>query len=365
VLVVLPPYRVEVALNLLLVLLAGGFVLLYSMVRLASSALLMPARVRDYRLARRRDKAQSSLLASLEAFFEGRYAKAEQSAVQALELGENPRLSGIIAARAAHELRAYDRRDAHLERAAVGAAEDDPLRVITEAELLLDERRPQETLERLQALPRKHTAALRLELKAQQQTRQWDQVAAGIPELERRRVLDPEQAAKLRTHALAESLRRKGLDAYALDEAWKKLTDAERRETAVARAAAESYIALGRGSDAQTIVEQSLDSAWASELVALYPKTSGRDTVRQIERAESWLERHPNDAVLLLALGRLCAQRQLWGKAQSYLEASISVEPTHRAHLELARLHESLGNADAARRHYRASLELALRKLEE
>jgi HemY protein len=364
VLVVLRPYRVEIALNLLLVSLAAGFVVLYSMVRLTSSALLMPSRVREYRLARRRDKAHSSLLSALEAFFEGRYAKAEQSAVQALELGENTRLAAIVAARAAHELRAYDRRNAHLERAAQGAPGDDSLRLITEAELLLDERRPHETLERLQALPRKHTAALKLELKAQQQTRQWEGVAAGIPELERRGVLDREQAAQLRTHALAESLRRKGLDVYALDEAWKKLSDAERRETPIAIAAAESYIALGRRADAQTIIEQSLESAWASELIALYPETSG-DTLRQIERAESWLARHPNDAALLLALGRLCAQRQLWGKAQSYLEASLSVEPTHRAHLELARLHESLGNADAARRHYRESLELALRKLNE
>ena len=365
VLVVLPPYRVEVALNLLLLLLAGGFVFLYSTIRLLSSALLMPARVRQYRLARRRDKAHSSLHDALEAFFQGRYARAEQAAVQALDLGENPRLAAIIAARAAHELRAYERRDTHLQRAASDAPEDDPLRVITEAELLLDERRPHETLQLLQALPHKHTAALKLELKAQQQTRQWDQVVAGVPELERRGVLDPEQAAKLRIHALAESLRRKGLDGYALDEAWKKLSDADKRQTPVARAAAECYIALGRGGDAQTILEQSIETAWESELVALYPEASGRDSVRQIERAETWLDRHPNDAALLLALGRLCARQQLWGKAQSYLEASLSVEPTYMGHLELARLQERLGNADAARRHYRESLELALAKLEQ
>src|SRR4029434_8504248 len=87
------------------------------------------------------------------------------------------------------------------------------------------------------------------------------------------------------------------------------------------------------------------------------------DSVRQIERAEGWLKHHPNDAALLFALGRLCARQALWGKAQSYLEASISVEPTHNAHLELARLHEKLGNTESARRHYRESLELALAKL--
>ena len=363
VLLVVPPYRIEVALNLLLLLLAGGFVFLFVVVRLISSALLMPSRVRQYRLARRRDKAQSSLLSALEAYFEGRYAKAEQDAQQAIELGENIRLAAIVAARAAHELRAYNRRDAHLERAALDAPETDPLRVITEAELLLDQRRPQEALEHLKKLPRRRTAALRLELKAQQQMRQWDTVAAIVPELERRGVFDAEQADKLRTHAVAESLKRKGLDGYALEEAWKKLTDAQKRETPVATAAAQCYAALGRGGEAQTIIEQSLETSWDGELVLLYSEVPGRDSVRQIERAEGWLKHHPNDAALLLALGRLCARQALWGKAQSYLEASISVEPTHNAHLELARLHEKLGNTEAARRQYRESLELALAKL--
>ncbi|HET9404784.1 MAG TPA: hypothetical protein VFO57_09390, partial [Burkholderiales bacterium] len=51
------------------------------------------------------------------------------------------------------------------------------------------------------------------------------------------------------------------------------------------------------------------------------------------------------------------------GKAQSYLEASLAIEPTYSAHLALARLHERLGSPDAADRHYRESLGLALAQL--
>jgi HemY protein len=122
-------------------------------------------------------------------------------------------------------------------------------------------------------------------------------------------------------------------------------------------------VALGRGAEAQTIIAQSLESTWDAELVALYSELPGRDGVRQIELAEGWLEGHPRDAALLFTLGRLCAKQALWGKAQSYLEASLSVEPTYNAHLELARLNEKLGNTEAAGRHYRESLELALAKL--
>src|SRR5262249_14874122 len=126
VLVVLPPYRVEIALNLLLILLAVGFVFLYSFARIVTGAVTMPSRVRQYRLARRGEKAQSSLIAALEAYFEGRYARAERAALQSIELEENVRLSAIVAARAAHELRAYERRDTHLARAGREAPEDDP-----------------------------------------------------------------------------------------------------------------------------------------------------------------------------------------------------------------------------------------------
>ena len=116
---------------------------------------------------------------------------------------------------------------------------------------------------------------------------------------------------------------------------------------------------------ANEIIEQALEVEWDSELVGLYADCEGSETIRQIERAERWLASNPRDAVLLLVLGKLCARQELWGKAQSYLEASISVEPTYSAHLELAQLHDRLDKAEAARRHYRASLELAISQLKQ
>jgi len=62
----------------------------------------------------------------------------------------------------------------------------------------------------------------------------------------------------------------------------------------------------------------------------------------------------------LLTLGRLARAGKLWGKAQSYFEASLSIQPTLAAHAELARLLQALDRADEARRHFDACLELAL-----
>ena len=46
---------------------------------------------------------------------------------------------------------------------------------------------------------------------------------------------------------------------------------------------------------------------------------------------------------------------RLWGKAQNYLEASLSVEESRDAHLELARLFDQLERPEEANRHYRES----------
>lgn len=362
-LLVLPPYRVELSLNLLFVLLFIAFVLAYLAVRVASGTMRLPAQVREYRVARRRQRGQATLLEALQEFFAGRYARAEKAAAVAIELCEHAALCALLAARAAHELRAFERRDAYLAKAATLAPEDDAVKVVTEAEMLLDQRRFQEALTVLKSLPRKHTAALRLELKAQQLARNWEQVLALVGELEKRNVFDAEQAEQVRRYAQAENLKRKALDTRALEEAWQKVPARQKKDTRVAATAARCFIALGGCAQAHEIIETSLEEIWDSELAALYAECEGSDALKRIERAEGWLKHHPGDAALLLTLGRLCAMQELWGKAQTYLEASISIEPTYTAHLALARLHEKLGNTDAAREHYRASLEFAMGQL--
>ena len=365
VLLTLPPYRVEFSLNFLIVLLVAGFIAGYAAVRFVSATLDLPRQVREYRLARRREAARASLMEALHEYFAGRYSRAEKAAAAALDAGEHPGVAAVLAARAAHELRAYERRDGYLERAAADSFADEAVRVVTEADLLLDQRRHQEALALLKRLPRRHTAALRLELKAQQQARNWEQVAALTEDLRKRNVFDATQAEQVRHYALAENLKRKALDTRSLEEAWSKVPSADRAQRRIAAAAAQCFIALGGCDRAHRIIEEALEAGWDSDLVALYSECEGGDAVRRIERAEAWLKLHPNDAALLLTLGRLCADRELWGKAQSYLEASLAIEPTHTAHLAAARLQEKLGNADAARRHYRESLDLALAQLKQ
>lgn len=366
--IVWPPYRIELSLVLAIVLLAAAFALAYMSTRLIAAMVAMPRQVREYREARRQRKAHEAVIEALHEFFSGRYARAEKAAATAMNLGEQPGLAAMLAARAAHELRAVDRRDAYLARGTAHLPSDDMMKVITEADLLLDERRATDALAVLQLLPQKHTAGLRLELKALQLARDWEKSVTVIDQLERRKVFDADQAARLRRHALAEHLKRRSTDMAALDEAWRKVPEAQRRDTRIAHAAAQGYVALntgGAGARAAQIVERSLAQTWDSDLAALYADCTGSDTVLQIERAERWLQAHPHDASLLLALGRLCARQELWGKARNYIDASIAIEATFPAHLAAAQLQEKLGNTENAQKHTKAALDLALAKLRE
>lgn len=361
VLIVLPTWRAEVSLNLLLAALVALFVAAYLLTRLVVMMLRLPAEVRALRERRARERARERLADGLKAFFEERYARAEKAAAEALERGEQPAVSAVVAARAAHELRRFEDRDRYLAAAAAEAPGEATLRLMTQARLLADERRHLEALQALQALqaasPRIHTGALRLELKLQQKLDNWERVLALLEQLETRHAFDAALVRELRRHALTESLRSRAFQKRELEEYWGRLAAADRRDPKVAAAGARSFVEVGDCEAARGIVEQALESEWRPELVALYGDCPGGDMLKQIERAETWLREHPDDAGLLLTLGRLCVGQQLWGKAQSYLEASVSVAPSREAHVALARLAERLGRDDEARTQYRKSLD--------
>lgn len=363
VLVALPGHRVELSLNFALVLMVLGFVLGYLVIRLLVTAVELPGRVARFRAARRREIAHGTLVEALREFFAGRYARAEKTANRAVAQGEPGDLGAIIAAHAAHELREPGRRDAYLAQLTADPARPDAAAAISAAQMMLDERRPEDALAALAVLPSKHTAALRLELRARQRIGQWDEAPALIDRLEKRNVFSAEQADAERRHAWRQLIQRKAGDAAGLGAIWKRVPERYRRDTVVAGAAAAAFLGLGRDAEAAAIIERSLEGEWDGALVNLYGECGGAGALRQIEQAERWLKMHRTDAALLLALGRLCARQQLWGKAQSYLEASVALEPTYAAHLELAQLHERLEHADAARAHHGASLELAVAQL--
>lgn len=361
VLLVFPSYRAEISLNLLILALLGLFIVFYGVLRGLALTFGLPQQARQYRRRRQREQAALVFQDAVRLLFEGRFGQAMKKATQAHAAGTAPGLSALIAARAAQRMREPEKQQGWLEHAKVDDPRTEAATLMLEAEMMNEARRFDAALvalDRLQAKQGRHIAALRLELRARQGTGDWDGVLKLARQLVKRDALPVEVVREITTQAHLANITRRANDQGRLSAYLRALPAAERGNR-VALAAAKALAALGAEGEAEKLIEAVLDGRpdddWAPELVAIYGRLAGGDQTARIAKAEAWLQRHPDDARILVALGRMCFRKRLWGKAQSYLEASLAVEVTQEAHLELARLCDRLERAEQANKHYRAS----------
>ncbi len=361
-LLVAPPYRIELSLNLMFILLVGGFFGLYFLIRIIARTIQVPRTVRIWRRQQKLDRARAKQDGAVVALLEGRYGKARQQAQEALAIPGSSGLNAIIAARAALDVRDFEDVETLLNRPDAQASSLAVPRLMLSAESALEQGDPRESLRVLDKLRREagmHTAALRLELRALQAARRWTDVPPLLDQLVKRKVFDADQAEHVRVSAQSEQLKVLAHDAAGLRDYWGRLSDAAKVHPKIARAAARSFMQLGGEREAADILAQSVDREWDSDLVELYGECQLGDATRQLEHAERWLVSHNQDAVLLRVLGTLCQRQQLWGKAQTYLEASLGVDNTWRAHLALGEMLGRLGRDAEANAHFVAALKLA------
>ena len=368
VLIVLPPYRVEIALNLLLVLLAGGFVAALQRRRGSS-----PARCRCLRAcgstgsraaARKRSRRCSPRSKRISKGATRRPSRPRCSRSSSASTRGSPRCSRrarrTSCAPTTGATRISRARRRTRPKTIRCASSPRPSSCSTSAG-----RRTRSSV--LKALPRKHTAALRLELKAQQQTRQWEQVAALVPRARAARRVrrgPGGEAAHARARGKPEAQRRRRARARrSVEEAARRAEarDADRGGRGAVLHRARPRRATRRRSSSRASRRRGTASSSRS-----IPRRPDATRCGRSSAPRRWLDAAPARRG---AAARARAALRAAGAVGQGAELSRS-EPLGRAdatsaHLELARLHERLGNADAARRHYRESLELALAKLKE
>jgi HemY protein len=364
---VVPPWRVELSLNLFVLAQLLTLLLVYLLLRAVVNTLDMPRVVAEFRARRARQRDERAAAEALRMFWEGRYSQAIKSAEKVGAGGTVAGLAALIGYKAAHALHdeariAEWRARAHAcEAADGGASEWRTALLMTEAGLALDARdfpAAAAALELLSPKERRQISAQRLALRLAQGQGDWAAMLRITRLLEKHRALTAEQALPLRLRAHRGMLDSLQDDAAQLVRYWQTMTSADRLDLGLAQRAARALNAAASCGESAVLIEDYLDERWESALLEDYARCAGGDVLGRIAHCEKWLHEHPNDAALLLALGRLCAQRQLWGKAQSYLEASLAVRPTRGVHVELAQLFDGLGRSEEANRHYRAAARL-------
>ncbi|MFZ1445536.1 MAG: heme biosynthesis HemY N-terminal domain-containing protein [Candidatus Dechloromonas phosphoritropha] len=367
VLLVLPPHRIEVSLNLFVLALVTLVLILYAALRTLALTLGLPRRVKRYRERRRRERAGTVFQDAVRLLFEGRFGQALKKATESYAAGTYRGVSALVAARAVQRMREPEKQQEWMRRALADDPRNEAAALMLEAEMMNELRRFDEALAvlgRFQGKQGRHIAALRLELRARQGTGDWDGVLKLVRQIEKRDALPPEVAREIKTLAHLENIRRRRGDAGQLQDYLRAVPafDYGRR---LVLAAARALVEADALTVAQNLIESALDgyseAGWQPELVGIYGDLTGPGLTARIARAEDWLHQYPGEATLLLALGRMCMNQRLWGKAQSYIEASLATEETRDAHLALAKLCDKLERGDEANRHFRAAVGLEAR----
>ncbi|MGS0999276.1 heme biosynthesis HemY N-terminal domain-containing protein [Rhodanobacter sp. UC4451_H18] len=304
---------------------------------------------------RHRRLSQQRLGEGLVALIEGRHGDAERDLNRASRL-ESLRGPALLAAaeaasrrgESARALESLDRASQYVPQAA---------RVLR-ARLLRREGKPAEALALLAPEADKGTltpGGWRELAQAARESGDLRRARTALAPLQKSGALGSRAYAALETQILADTLQA-APDGAALNTLWSQLPKAQRRPPTVVDAYARRAAFFGLMLPAMDELESALRREWSPRLIETWGLLAGDDLEPRLRRAEAWLDVHPNDAHLLLALGRMCVRLKLWGKARQYLERSLALEPVAGAWEALGDTFAGQGDAAEAQRCYRNAL---------
>ncbi len=352
-----PPYRVDLSVNLAVALLVVSFVLLHLALLGLRKFSKMTGDVKQYRENRTRDKATESLRQALMAGFEGRFGRVERLAREAQTLPETATIASLLGARAAHKMRQYHRRDEWL------AQIQDPLgqnaKLITQAELWVEEQRPDDALKSIGEAQRsgiRHIHVMRIALRAHEQNAEWADVIRLTKILDKRGALHEAASQQHRINAYRQLALT--VDGPALTKLWLEVRSAQDIRSRLAGGFAARFEELGNSQAARQVYEEELEQQFNAVFVRRYLALGGQALPEKLAMVERWQQQYGKEPELLLAMGQLCRIEKLWGKAQSLLEQSVQLKPSAQAHYELGVLFETLEREADAHKQFRAAAEL-------
>ncbi len=352
-------YSIEMSVPALVVLLVAGYFGVRALLLIWRAPRALGTVVADARMRR----AGTKLTRGLIHMAEGDWSKGERLLTQGIKGSDSPLINYLLAARAAQLQGSNERRDDWLRLAYERLPEAETAVLLTQAELQLEHKeyeRALATLSRIEESHPDHPLALELLVRTYGALEDWERVVALLPKIGGLR-LDTAQIGEPAAAALRHFAERPDIDAADIESLWARLPRTLRQRPALIATHAEGLSRLDRGDSAEKMLRQALKSEWNETLVLAYGTVVSSSPSRQLKRAEQWLKVHAEDAALLLTAARLCMAVELWGKARSYLESSLAIDPRPAAYALYGQLLKELGEEDGAAVAFRSGLALVTR----
>lgn len=315
------------------------------------------------RKARLLDKARISLSQGLIELAEGRFKEAEKLLLKQVKHSDNVLLTYLSAARAAQHQGAHERRDDYLRKAHESTPTAEVAIGLTKAELQIDHEQYEQALANLTHLyeiSHNHAYVIKLLLKTYRRLSDWKNIQFLLKDAKNLKLLSEDKIFRLELESwhglLTEQAHHK--DIHALAKIWEQIPAKLKTQAPLIEHYALLLIELDAADQAEQVLRQYLNSYWTESTIVLYSELDVAIDHHQLEQVEQWLKDHQHNAYLLLALGKICLNSKLWGKAQHYLEASLATQPVPETYLKLAQLLENqMNETSQAQKYYQMGLE--------
>ncbi|HUO82025.1 MAG TPA: heme biosynthesis HemY N-terminal domain-containing protein [Gammaproteobacteria bacterium] len=351
-------YLVEMSVPALLLILA----LLYFAIRLAVHLVMAPRRLGEAAGRFRARRAHEVFARGLLEMAEGNFTKGERLVTRGVRRSDTPVVNYLAAARAAQLRGAPERRDNWLRMAYEQSPHGTDAVLLTQAELQIADGQHEQALATLRQLEERspnQPRGLALLAGLYAGLGDWDSLRDLLPRIAGRRAVDAAtlEAWTIATHRHA--LESAPADGARIEGLWRSVPRAYQHSPALLRPYLEALARSGRTAAAEKTLRKALKREWDGSLALLYGDLETDDPAAQLQHAEEWLKIRGDDPDLLLAAARIAMRNELWGKARSYLESSLAIQPRAVAYQLYGRLLEKLGEAASAATAFRSGLALA------
>ena len=313
--------------------------------RLARSGFAVSSWFRWRRVAKARNRSLTGIMLAAE----GRWSDAKRAFLESANRIDTPLGNYIGAARAANELASYQERDDILARAKETTPEADFAVELVRAELQQAAGQWGRSIATLNALRQKtprHPTVIKGLFHAHEKLGDWDAVADLAPSLAKNDAPDMADVQAATWRARFAKTKTSGDAAEHARKAWKAMPKRLRSDEGLVLDYVDALAACAPV-EAEGVLRRALKKEWREAWVRRYASVSS-DPIKQLATARQWLKQHPDDAALLLTLGRLASAAGNADEAKSYFEASVANRESAAALAELGRLYTTIGDTGAA-----------------
>lgn len=339
-----------------------AFIVFYVLLRLIGFVIRLPRRIKSKGPATRgSDLPYQSLVAGLIDSAEGNWENAEKSLIRHAANSGAPLIHYLTAARAAQLRGAVAKRDEYLQLAHLSTPGAELIVGLTEAQLQLSDQQFDKALESLTALRSvapAHATVLRLLHDTYRHLDDWSAIRKLLPDLSKNRVLMEAEIKLLETETYSELLKEAATskDRESITKLWSEVPGHIKSVSGMHAVYYAAMIDAGAAIEIEESLRKDLEKDWDETLLVLYGCIQSDNPKRQLAKAEAWVSRHPDDAMLLRTLGKLCMRVSNREKAEVYLRSSVELEPSVDGYLFLGDLFSEKGEKDRALESFRKGL---------